>query len=69
MDLKFFVGVGPKEDLEALGITSVQDLPVGKNLNNHVSVSVPFTTNLTDDNVLNYNTLNQVGIYFIFHYH
>ena len=64
-----FVGVGPKEDLEALGIKSVQDLPVGKNLNNHVSVGVPFTTNLTTLNVLNYNTLNQVGLYSIFLYH
>ncbi|KAK7874206.1 hypothetical protein R5R35_006250 [Gryllus longicercus] len=44
-------GVGPSEDLEALGIKVVQDLPVGKNLRNHVSVGVGF---YIDDNSTTY---------------
>lgn len=37
-------GIGPKEDLEKLGIPVVKDLPVGKNLQNHVSVAVKVST-------------------------
>ncbi|XP_029158636.1 glucose dehydrogenase [FAD, quinone]-like isoform X2 [Nylanderia fulva] len=33
-------GVGPEEDLTKLGIKVYKDLPVGKNLHNHVSVAV-----------------------------
>ena len=31
-------GIGPKEDLEKLGIQVMQDLPVGKNLHDHVTL-------------------------------
>lgn len=33
-------GIGPKDDLTSLGINVFKDLPVGKNLHNHVSVDV-----------------------------
>lgn len=33
-------GIGPEKDLARLGIKVYQDLPVGKNLHNHVSVGV-----------------------------
>ena len=34
-------GVGPRKDLEKFDIPVVMDLPVGKNLQNHVSVGIP----------------------------
>ena len=37
-------GVGPKEDLERLDIPVVQDLPVGKNLQDHLYVAQSFKT-------------------------
>jgi choline dehydrogenase-like flavoprotein len=37
-------GIGPAAQLEALGITSVADLPVGENLHDHWVVPVIFTT-------------------------
>ncbi|KAL0130230.1 hypothetical protein PUN28_002071 [Cardiocondyla obscurior] len=36
-------GLGPEEDLIKLGIKVYKDLPVGKNLHNHVSVGVPMS--------------------------
>lgn len=37
-------GIGPKEDLERVGIQPVHNLPgVGKNLHNHVSFGIDFT--------------------------
>ncbi|XP_014475859.1 PREDICTED: glucose dehydrogenase [FAD, quinone]-like [Dinoponera quadriceps] len=36
-------GVGPEKELTKLGIRVYQDLPVGKNLHNHVSVAVPMS--------------------------
>ena len=38
-------GIGPKKDLEALGITLFKDLPVGKNLQNHVSIGIKVIIN------------------------
>ncbi|ODN03058.1 Glucose dehydrogenase [FAD, quinone] [Orchesella cincta] len=39
-------GIGPKEDLEELGIPVMQDLPVGKNLQDHASTYLgPFFIN------------------------
>ncbi|XP_044020448.1 glucose dehydrogenase [FAD, quinone]-like [Aphidius gifuensis] len=40
-------GIGPKEDLENLNISVWQDLPVGKNLHNHVSVGISMSINDT----------------------
>ncbi|XP_067121220.1 glucose dehydrogenase [FAD, quinone]-like [Centruroides vittatus] len=36
-------GIGPKDHLEKFGIKVVSDLPVGENLQDHVTVGVPFT--------------------------
>ncbi|XP_016843208.1 glucose dehydrogenase [FAD, quinone] [Nasonia vitripennis] len=36
-------GIGPKEDLEELDIPVVKDLPVGRNLQNHVSIGIKMT--------------------------
>lgn len=33
-------GIGPKKDLEKLKIPVIKNLPVGKNLQNHVSVGI-----------------------------
>ncbi|XP_023287481.1 glucose dehydrogenase [FAD, quinone] [Orussus abietinus] len=50
-------GVGPKADLEALGIPVVHDLPgVGRNLHNHVAYTLTFTINDTDTTPLNWAT-------------
>lgn len=60
-------GIGPKEQLETLGIPVVLDLPgVGKNLHNHVSYSIDFTINNTqtakwDANTLSEYLINQTG--------
>ncbi|CAH0558872.1 unnamed protein product [Brassicogethes aeneus] len=43
-------GVGPKEHLQDLGITLISDLPVGKNLRDHVSMTILGNHNQTDDN-------------------
>ncbi|KAJ8883551.1 hypothetical protein PR048_015395 [Dryococelus australis] len=40
-------GVGPSVDLKSVGIKVKKDLPVGKNLHNHVSIGVLFTINDT----------------------
>lgn len=50
-------GVGPREDLEDVGIPVVHDLPgVGKNLHNHVAYALAFTINDTDTTPLNWAT-------------
>lgn len=39
-------GIGPKDDLEQLGITTISDIPVGRNLQDHVSTYLgPFFIN------------------------
>jgi len=35
-------GIGPSEELLSVGVQPVVDLPVGRNLHNHVSVTVNF---------------------------
>lgn len=40
-------GIGPKNDLEKLGIKVWKNLPVGKNLHNHVSVGIKMSINDT----------------------
>jgi choline dehydrogenase len=52
-------GVGPSEDLEALGIEVVTDLPVGRNLHNHVSASVGFYINDTSYEILTMKVLQE----------
>lgn len=50
-------GVGPRDELEAVGVPVVHDLPgVGKNLHNHVAYAVAFTINDTDTTPLNWAT-------------
>lgn len=50
-------GIGPKEDLERVGVPVVNNLPgVGKNLHNHVAYVLPFTINDTDTTPLNWAT-------------
>ena len=40
-------GIGPKEDLEAMGIPVVKDSAVGKNLQDHPMLHFPYHTNAT----------------------
>ena len=50
-------GIGPREELSAVGVPVVHDLPgVGKNLHNHVAFAVAFTINDTDTTPLNWAT-------------
>ncbi|XP_050443793.1 glucose dehydrogenase [FAD, quinone]-like [Adelges cooleyi] len=41
-------GIGPAEDLLRAGVTVFKDLPVGRNLQHHVSVSIAATVNASD---------------------
>jgi choline dehydrogenase len=51
-------GVGPREDLKAVGIDAIVDLPgVGKNLRNHVAGSVGFYMNESSTNPLILNSV------------
>lgn len=50
-------GIGPREELAAVGVPLVHDLPgVGKNLHNHVAYALAFTINDTDTTPLNWAT-------------
>lgn len=50
-------GVGPREELQRVGIRVVHDLPgVGKNLHNHVAYFINFFINDTDTRALNWAT-------------
>lgn len=51
-------GIGPTEDLEALGIVTHKDLAVGKNLHNHVSVGIGFYINETSEISLTMESVN-----------
>lgn len=42
-------GIGPAEDLFRAGVTVFQDLPVGRNLQHHVSVSIAATVNASEE--------------------
>lgn len=50
-------GVGPREDLQTLGIPVLADLPVGRNLHNHISVGVGFYMNDTAHQMLTSSAL------------
>ncbi|XP_012274578.1 glucose dehydrogenase [FAD, quinone] isoform X2 [Orussus abietinus] len=52
-------GVGIGKDLEALGIPVVKDLPVGRNLHNHVSVPVKMSINDTHFETLTLTAVNE----------
>lgn len=48
-------GIGPRADLEAIGIPLIHDLPgVGRNLHDQVHVPLTFSINETDKNDLNW---------------
>lgn len=50
-------GVGPREELQRVGIRQVHNLPgVGKNLHNHVAYFINFYINDTDTRALNWAT-------------
>lgn len=50
-------GIGPREELNAVGVPVIRDLPgVGKNLHNHVAYTLTFTINDTDTTPLNWAT-------------
>lgn len=52
-------GIGPSEDLLRTGVTVFQDLPVGRNLQHHVSVSVTATVNASEE--AHYLTMDAVS--------
>ncbi|XP_076767185.1 glucose dehydrogenase [FAD, quinone] [Xylocopa sonorina] len=52
-------GIGPKEDLIKMGMPVIKDLPVGKNLHNHVSVAVHFSIKDTAYEVMTMNSVNE----------
>lgn len=53
-------GVGPREDLEAVGIDVIVDLPgVGRNLQNHVAGSIGFYMNEASTNSLTLQSLEE----------
>lgn len=61
-------GIGPKKDLERIGVPLIQDLPVGKEMHDHISFpGLLFVTNVTNVNapLLEFRTLLRVfGDYF-----
>lgn len=52
-------GIGPKELLSKLGMNVVKDLPVGKNLHNHVSVAVHYSIKDTAYESMTINSVNE----------
>lgn len=53
-------GVGPRQDLEAVGVNVIVDLPgVGKNLQNHVAGSVGFYINETSTKSLTLESVKE----------
>jgi choline dehydrogenase len=53
-------GVGPRQDLEAVGIDVIVDLPgVGRNLQNHVAGSIGFYMNEPSTNSLTLESLKE----------
>lgn len=52
-------GIGPQEDLTKLGIKVYKDLPVGKNLQNHVSVAVPMSIKDIPYETMSMDAVNQ----------
>lgn len=52
-------GIGPAEELLRAGVTVFQDLPVGRNLQHHVSVSIAATVNASEE--AHYLTMDAVS--------
>lgn len=52
-------GVGPEKDLIKLGIKVYKDLPVGKNLHNHVSVGVPMSIRDVPYQIITMDAVNE----------
>ncbi|XP_012251307.2 glucose dehydrogenase [FAD, quinone]-like isoform X2 [Athalia rosae] len=52
-------GIGPKEHLAELGIPTIKDLPVGKNLHNHVSIGIKMSINDTYYETLTLDAVNE----------
>ncbi|XP_053995081.1 glucose dehydrogenase [FAD, quinone]-like [Hylaeus volcanicus] len=52
-------GIGPKEHLTKLGMHVVKDLPVGKNLQNHVSVALYFSIKDTAYEAMTMDSVNE----------
>ncbi|KYQ50435.1 Glucose dehydrogenase [acceptor] [Trachymyrmex zeteki] len=52
-------GIGPKKDLAKFGIKVYKDLPVGKNLHNHVSVEVPMSIKDIPYEIVTMDAVNQ----------
>lgn len=53
-------GIGPKEQLERFNIPVVEDLPVGKNLKNHLGVTLYFMlTKLENTEVLDWTVFTE----------
>ncbi|KZC09321.1 Glucose dehydrogenase [acceptor], partial [Dufourea novaeangliae] len=52
-------GIGPKEHLTKLGMHVIKDLPVGKNLHNHVSVAVHYSIRDTAYETLTMDSVNE----------
>jgi len=52
-------GIGPEKDLAKLGIRVYKDLPVGKNLHNHVSVAVPMSIKDTPYETVTMHAVNE----------
>lgn len=52
-------GIGPAEDLLRTGVTVFQDLPVGRNLQHHVSISLGATVNASEE--AHYLTMDAVS--------
>ncbi|XP_066590934.1 glucose dehydrogenase [FAD, quinone]-like, partial [Prorops nasuta] len=52
-------GIGPRKDLDKLGIKVYKDLPVGKSLHNHVSVGVDFSISDTPYESMTMDAVNQ----------
>ncbi|KAG5345424.1 DHGL dehydrogenase, partial [Acromyrmex charruanus] len=52
-------GIGPEKDLAKFGIKVFKDLPVGKNLHNHVSVGVPMSIKDIPYEIMTMDVVNQ----------
>jgi len=52
-------GVGPEKDLAELGIKIYKDLPVGQNLQNHVSVAVPMSIRDVPYEIMTMDAVNE----------